>query len=419
MSDGWSDVLAIVVVMLMPEIPATQRSLNIEYAIRDVVVPATELEAQGHSIIKLNIGDPIAYPGLPTPAHMVEAFTRALNDGRNGYSPSYGLPELRNAIAQDEKRKGWPATSDDVYVCHGVTEALQILFQATLEEGDQVLAPGPHYPPYMAYPQMYGADTIEYQLDSAGGWALDFDDIESKMNERVRLFVLINPNNPTGAVVGKDDIDRLLNILKKWPDCILVADEIYDGLDFSNRQVSAASCSDSTPVVTMNGVSKVYYAPGWRIGYMALHDPESTLTSVRDGIERILRSRLCASTPAQLGFLAGLEQDRSWMQDYSHTVKQRRDVCLERIATIEGLEVEAPEGAFYMFVRLTDAHWKDNDKEFVLQLLHEEHVLLVHGSGFSRDKGKGHVRLVFLPDIPTLHEAFDRIDSFLKRHRKM
>ena len=403
----------------MPEIPATQRSLNIEYAIRDVVVPATELEAQGHSIIKLNIGDPIAYPGLPTPPHMVEAFTRALNDGRNGYSPSYGLPELRNAIAQDEMRKGWPATSDDVYVCHGVTEALQILFQATLEKGDQVLAPGPHYPPYMAYPQMYGADTIEYQLDSAGGWALDFDDIESKMNERVRLFVLINPNNPTGAVVGKDDIDRLLSILKKWPDCILVADEIYDGLDFSNRQVSAASCSDSTPVVTMNGVSKVYYAPGWRIGYMALHDPESTLTSVRDGIERILRSRLCASTPAQLGFLAGLEQDRSWMEDYSQTVKQRRDVCLERIATIEGLEVEAPEGAFYMFVRLTDAHWKDNDKEFVLQLLHEEHVLLVHGSGFSRDKGKGHVRLVFLPDIPTLHEAFDRIDSFLKRHRKM
>ena len=350
---------------------------------------------------------------------MVEAFTRALNDGRNGYSPSYGLPELRNAIAQDEMRKGWPATSDDVYVCHGVTEALQILFQATLEKGDQVLAPGPHYPPYMAYPQMYGADTIEYQLDSAGGWALDFDDIESKMNERVRLFVLINPNNPTGAVVGKDDIDRLLSILKKWPDCILVADEIYDGLDFSNQQVSAACRSDSTPVVTMNGVSKVYYAPGWRIGYMALHDPESTLTSVRDGIERILRSRLCASTPAQLGFLAGLEQDRSWMQDYSHTVKQRRDVCLERIATIEGLEVEAPEGAFYMFVRLTDAHWKDNDKEFVLQLLHEEHVLLVHGSGFSRDKGKGHVRLVFLPDIPTLHEAFDRIDSFLKRHRKM
>ena len=264
---------------------------------------------------------------------------------------------------------------------------------------------------------MYGAETIEYSLDAYDGWALDFDDIEEKMNANVRLFVLINPNNPTGAVIGKKEIERLLTILEAWPDCILVADEIYDGLDFSNRQVSAASCSKLTPVVTMNGVSKVYYAPGWRIGYMAIHDPKSTMASIRDGIERILRSRLCASTPAQLGFLAGLNQDRSWMNDYSNTVKERRDVCLDRIASIEGLEVEAPEGAFYMFVRLTDEKWKNNDKEFVLQLLHEEHVLLVHGSGFSKDKGKGHVRLVFLPDVQTLHTAFDRIDSFLLRHR--
>ena len=402
----------------MQEINATQRSLNIEYAIRDVVVPATELEAQGHSIIKLNIGDPIAYPGLPTPPHMVQAFTNALNDGRNGYSPSYGLPELRKAIAEDESRKGWPASENDVYVCHGVTEALQILFQATLEKGDQVLAPGPHYPPYMAYPQMYGAKTIEYRLNSRDAWKLDFEDIASKMNENVRLFVLINPNNPTGAVIGQEEIDELMSILEQWPNCILVADEIYDGLDFSNRQMSAASRSNRTPVVTMNGVSKVYYAPGWRIGYMALHDPQTTMSSVRDGIERILRSRLCASTPAQLGFLAGLEQDRTWMKSYSETVKERRDVCLDRIANIDGLEVETPEGAFYMFVRLTDDKWKDNDKEFVLQLLHEEHVLLVHGSGFSRDKGKGHVRLVFLPDVPTLHTAFDRIDSFLQRHRR-
>ena len=401
----------------MQHISATNRALNIEYAIRDVVVPATELEAQGHSIIKLNIGDPIAYPGLPTPLHMVEAFAKALNDGRNGYSPSYGLPELRTAIASDERTKGWPASADDVYVCHGVTEALQVLFQATLDEGSQVLAPGPHYPPYMAYPQMYGAETIEYRLNSDDGWSLDFDDIESKMNDDVRLFVLINPNNPTGAVVGQEEIDRLLQILKPWPNCILVADEIYDGLDFSNRQVSAASRSDSIPVVTMNGVSKVYYAPGWRIGYMAIHDPASVLTSVRDGVERILRSRLCASTPAQLGFLAGLLEDRSWMTEYSKFVQERRDVCLQRISEIEGLEVETPEGAFYMFVRLTDEQWKQNDKQFVLQLLHEEHVLLVHGSGFSQDKGRGHVRLVFLPDVPTLHTAFDRIDAFLRRHR--
>ena len=124
--------------------------------------------------------------------------------------PSYGLPELRAPIAQDESNKGWCADSNDVYVCHGVTEALQILFQATLEEGEQVLAPGPHYPPYMAYPQMYGADTVEYRLNSDDGWSLDFDDIASKMNDKVRLFVLINPNNPTGAVVGREEIEHLL-----------------------------------------------------------------------------------------------------------------------------------------------------------------------------------------------------------------
>ena len=319
----------------MPEIPSSKRASNIEYAIRDVVVPATELEAQGHSIIKLNIGDPIAYPGLPTPSHMDEAFSDALSQGRNGYSPSYGIPELRDAIALDESKKGWNATANDVYVCHGVTEALQIVFQATLEDGDKVLAPGPHYPPYMAYPQMYGAETVEYELLSDAGWSLNFDDIESKMDESVRLFVLINPNNPTGSVAGSDDINRLLSILAKWPNCILIADEIYDGLDFSGRQVSAASLSDSVPVLTMNGVSKVYYAPGWRIGYMAIHDPISSLAAVSDGIERILRSRLCASTPAQLGYLAGLQQDRTWMKQYSDTVKERRDVCLARISKIQ------------------------------------------------------------------------------------
>ncbi|HJN56128.1 MAG TPA: aminotransferase class I/II-fold pyridoxal phosphate-dependent enzyme, partial [Candidatus Poseidoniales archaeon] len=149
----------------MDLIPCSERAARVEYAIRDVVVPATALEAQGHSIIKLNIGDPLAYPGLPTPNHMIDAYAKALRDQHNGYSPSYGIPALRTAIAQDEcskPRGGWPCQPDDVYVCHGVTEALQILFAATLEKGDEVLAPGPHYPPYLAYPQMYGARTIEY-----------------------------------------------------------------------------------------------------------------------------------------------------------------------------------------------------------------------------------------------------------------
>ena len=404
--------------MVKKQIPVAQRASSIEYAIRDVVVPATKLESEGHEILKLNIGDPIAYPGLPTPKHMVDAYVKALQDGNNGYSPSYGLPQLRAAIAQDERRKGWPARQEDIYVCHGVTEALQIIFAATLEEDDVVLAPGPHYPPYMAYPQMYGAQTVEYKLKPNNGWKLDFDDIESKMNENVKLLVLINPNNPCGAVVGKDEIFRLLSIARKWPNCVIVADEIYDGLDFTGEQRSVASLSPDVPVFVLNGVSKVYYAPGWRIGYLGIHDPKGRMQLVRDGIERLLRSRLCASTPAQLGYLAGLDSDRSWMKSYSDKIVRQRDLCISRINSIEGLEVQSSGGAFYMFVKLTDAKWRDNDKEFVLQLLHEEHVLVVHGSGFSSDLGKGHFRIVYLPNLEILDEAFDRIERFLLRHRK-
>lgn len=393
------------------------RASGIEYAIRDVVVPATKLESQGHTILKLNIGDPIAYPGLPTPEHMVEAYVKALRDGHNGYSPSYGLPQLRHAIAHDERSKGWNATADDIYVCHGVTEALQILFASVLCEGDTVLAPGPHYPPYMAYPQMYGATTVEYRLKPDDGWKLDLADIEAKMDDSVRLLVLINPNNPCGSVANKEEIHRVLELARAYPNCIVVADEIYDGLDFTGEHASVASCSTEVPVVTLNGVSKVYYAPGWRIGYMAIHDPKGRMMLVRDGLERMLRSRLCASTPAQLGYLAGLEGDRGWMKGYSDRVVAQRNTCVERIHQIEGLEVQSSGGAFYMFVKLTDEKWANNDKQFVLDLLHEEHVLVVHGSGFSPDLGRGHFRIVYLPSVEVLNDAFDRIERFLIRHR--
>ena len=403
--------------MTRGQIPVAARASGIEYAIRDVVVPATKLEAEGHTILKLNIGDPIAYPGLPTPEHMVEAYVKALRDGHNGYSPSYGLPALRDAIAKDEQRKGWPATSDDIYVCHGVTEALQILFASVLCEGDTVLAPGPHYPPYMAYPQMYGATTVEYRLQPDNGWRLDLDDIKAKMDDSVRLLVLINPNNPCGSVASAREIHQVLEIARGYPNCIVVADEIYDGLDFTGEHASVASCSNEVPVVALNGVSKVYYAPGWRIGYMALHDPQQRLLLVRDGIERMLRSRLCASTPAQLGYLAGLEGDRSWMEGYAARVVEQRNICVERINGIDGLEVQSSGGAFYMFVKLTDEKWAQDDKQFVLDLLHEEHVLVVHGSGFSPELGRGHFRIVYLPSTEVLNDAFDRIERFLIRHR--
>ena len=402
------------------QIPVTNRASQIEYAIRDVVVPATALEAQGHEIIKLNIGDPLAYPGLPTPNHMITAYQKALEGQSNGYSPAYGISELRRSISNNESNKsngGWSCDPDDVYVCHGVTEALQIIFATFLNEGDEVLAPGPHYPPYMAYPQLFGGKTIEYRLDPTNGWKIDFDDLKSKMNDRVKLLVLINPNNPTGNVISKEEISAIIDLASEWDNCTIISDEIYDRLNFNGDHYSTASLSSTVPVITLNGVSKVYYAPGWRIGYMALHDPVSKLNDIKDGLERLLRSRLCASTPAQYGYIAGLEGNDDWMKSYSSDLKNRNEHCVELIENIEGLSVEKPQGAFYMFIKLTEDHWKDRDKEFVLNLLENKHVLTVHGSGFSSQYGKDHFRIVFLPSKDILSDAFNRIDEFLKDHR--
>ena len=401
------------------QIPVTNRASQIEYAIRDVVVPATALEAKGHNILKLNIGDPLAYPGLPTPTHMIDAYQKAIIDQKNGYSPAYGIESLRNAIAEDERSKingGWNCSPNDVYICHGVTEALQIIFAAYLSDGDEVLAPGPHYPPYMAYPQVYGGKTVEYRLDPDNGWSIDMEDLRSKMNDKVKLLVLINPNNPTGNVISEDELDSIIDLVSNYENCTIISDEIYDRLNFNGDHFSTASRSQDVPVITLNGVSKVYYAPGWRIGYMAFHDPKNNSIDVKDGIERLLRSRLCASTPAQYGYLAGLQGEDSWMNTYLAKIKKSNDYCIDRINNINGLSVQPPQGAFYMFVKLTDPYWYENDKKFVLELLHEEHILTVHGSGFSKKYGKGHFRIVFLPTQEILKDALDRIENFLSNN---
>ena len=401
------------------QIPVTTRASQIEYAIRDVVVPATALEAKGHNILKLNIGDPLAYPGLPTPTHMIDAYQKAIIDQKNGYSPAYGIESLRNAIAEDERSKingGWNCSPNDVYICHGVTEALQIIFAAYLSDGDEVLAPGPHYPPYMAYPQVYGGKTVEYRLDPDNGWSIDMEDLRSKMNDKVKLLVLINPNNPTGNVISENELDSIIDLASNYENCTIISDEIYDRLNFNGDHFSTASRSQDVPVITLNGVSKVYYAPGWRIGYMAFHDPKNNSIDVKDGIERLLRSRLCASTPAQYGYLAGLQGEDSWMNTYLAKIKKSNDYCIDRINNINGLSVQPPQGAFYMFVKLTDPYWYENDKKFVLELLHEEHVLTVHGSGFSKKYGRGHFRIVFLPTQEILKDALDRIENFLSNN---
>ena len=402
----------------MNKIPVSERANNIEYAIRDVVLPAKKIEEQGHSVLKLNIGDPLAYPGFPTPDHMVQAYSDALNRQYNGYTDSYGIQELREAISFDENNKengGWKCSSENVYICHGVTEALQIIFASFLSDGDKVLAPGPHYPPYMAYPQLFGGKTVEYKLDGDNDWQIDLQDLESKFDNNVKLLVLINPNNPTGSVLNKVELNKILRIVQKWPNCTIISDEIYDKIHFSNNHISLASLSNDVPIITLNGVSKAYYAPGWRIGYMAIHDPLNKLEYVKMGMEKILRSRLCPSTPAQYGYLSGLVESKNWMNTYNSTLLERRNLCLERIKNIEGLEVVTPGGSFYMFIKIINEKWQNNDRQFALELLKKYHVLVVHGSGFSANHGKGYFRIVFLPTVDIINRSFDKINLLLNK----
>tara|TARA_Y100001970_G_C14206589_1_gene844411 strand:- start:774 stop:1982 length:1209 start_codon:yes stop_codon:yes gene_type:complete len=401
----------------MDKFPVSKRASNIEYAIRDVVVPANKLEKNGYNILKLNIGDPLEYSNFKTPQHMITAFNKALMDQNNGYSSSYGIDDLRISIAKYESNNYISYKYDDVYICHGVTEALQIIFASFLENGDKILSPGPHYPPYMAYPQLFGAETIEYRLNSNNGWDVDLDDLESKMDDKVRIVVLINPNNPTGSILSKKTIINIIEIVSKWPNCIIVSDEIYNKIIYDKKKhYPTATLSKNVPVITLNGVSKNFFAPGWRIGYMIWHDPHKYLTNVRDGVERLLRSRLCASTPAQIAYLSGLNNSEEWRDNYLSKLYTNRNYCIERINNNKFLNLETPYGAFYMFVKINHKKYSKDDKSFALNLLNEQKVLIVHGSGFSKKYGSGHFRLVYLADILLLEESFDKIDLFLNNN---
>jgi len=401
----------------MTKIPVSKGVSGVEYAIRDLLLPASKLEKKGHNIIKLNIGDPLAYPNFPTPEHMIEAYIQALKKQKNGYCSSYGLEELRVAIAESEKNQingGWNCKTNDVYITSGVSEALLILFATFLLDNDKILSPGPFYPPYVSYPPIFNSSVIQYRLKEEDNWKIDFNDLKKHLDDKVKLLSIINPNNPTGSVLNKKEILKLLNIVEKFPNCTILSDEIYNKFNFENNHFSIASLSKKTPVITLNGISKGYFAPGWRIGYIAIHDPQKKLDNVRDGIEKLLRGRLSAPTPAQYGFLAGLNKNEdTWRSDYNNRLTKQRDYCVSRINDIDGMSVEAPKGAFYIFPKIEDPRFKD-DKKFVLNFLKEKKVLMVHGSGFSKNYGKEHIRIVYLPDINILEIAFDRLKLFMK-----
>ncbi len=388
------------------------RVSNIEQATRDVAVPAMKLEAEGEHVIWLNSGDPSKY-GFQPPEHAKKAFKEAIDSGLNGYGPSPGLPELREAIITREKKlKKVKLDTSDVLVTTGVSEALQFIVLTLDKHGSEILIPDPSYPPYIATTRLFGGNPKGYKLDENNNWEPDIDDMRKKISLKTRAIAIINPNNPTGAVYKKKTIKDIIDLAGEY-GLPIISDEIYDLLVYDGKHVSPATLTKDVPILMLNGASKNYFATGWRMGYIAKIDPENALDEVWDGINRLARLRLCTNTPAQFGFLAAILGSYAYLGRYKKMLNSRRKFTLKRLREIPGLDVVAPRGAFYLFPKYRGP-WR-SDKEFVLQLLKEEKVLFVHGSGFGKN-GKGHFRTVFLPPRSILEETFSRLERFIERH---
>ncbi len=386
----------------------SQRVAGVEYAIRDIALEARKLQKQGKEITYLNIGDPLQY-GFQPPENVKEALTRAVKEGQNYYAVSEGLSELREEIAKKEKRKGLAVTDDDVLVTNGVSEALEMITASIVEPGDEVLIPGPYYPPYASYVRLFGGIPIEFSVDLHNSTP-DLDDIRKKISSRTVAICLISPNNPTGAVFSEKSLKDLVDIANEH-DLYIICDEIYDQIVFDEKFVGIGKVSGDSPIVLLNGFSKVHLMSGWRIGYISFNQSKK-LEALRENVPKLARVRIATNLPVQYAALESLKGPQNYIPKFVSDLKKRRDYTIKRLNGMNGLSCSNPKGAFYAFPKIENNRY-GSDKEFVLGLLKSKGILTVHGSGFGTQYGSGHFRMVFLPDIPVLESALDKIEEFI------
>lgn len=404
-------------VLTVVQIKVTKRAKAVEYAIRDVVVNAGLLATMGRKIFYLNIGDPVAFD-FPTPPHIKQALIEAVQSGKNYYAPSEGLPELKQAIAEKEKRvNGVDIPAENVLITSGVSEGISMVISALIEKGDEILVPGPAYPPYISYAKAYYGTPITYETVGEENWQPNIDDLRSKISEKTRAIVIINPNNPTGVLYKKKVVKQILDVAGEH-DLLVLSDEIYDQIRYTGDYFSTANLAKDLPVVGLNGFSKVYLMTGWRLGYIYFHEQNGELQELKKTIEKEQRIRICANTPVQMAGIAALRGSQDHVRDLVERLRIRRDYAWKRLNAIEGISCAKPDGAFYVFPKIHDvgARWK-TDMEFAVELLKETGVLLVHGSGFDPIYGAGHVRVVFLPPIETMEQAFNEVERFIKKKK--
>ncbi|MFX0210938.1 MAG: aminotransferase class I/II-fold pyridoxal phosphate-dependent enzyme [Candidatus Hodarchaeota archaeon] len=382
--------------------------INIKYAIRDIVLLAKKVEEQGKKLYYFNIGDPDKFD-FDTPDFLKQALLEAVTkDKANYYSDSAGDSTLRNEIVKRQKRLwGTDLDPSKILVTSGVSEAISFI-SASLRAGTEVLVPSPSYPPYLSYFNYHNIVPVEYHTQELIGWEPDVEDIRRKISAKTQAIIIINPNNPTGAVYSQKVVKKIADIAGEH-NLLLISDEIYDLLTFESNFRSTASITD-IPVLELNGISKTLLSPGWRLGWAILRDENETYSEFWEALAKQSRIRLCASSPVQVAVSKIINKEMDFLPAVIQKLKERAAYFSNRINKMNGLSVVPPKGAFYAFPRID----KDiNDRRFVLDLLQETGVLFVFGSGFG-ELGKGHFRSVVLPDVAIMREALDHVESFLK-----
>jgi len=391
----------------------TKRVQTVEYAIRDVIERAKGLEKKGKEIIYLNIGDPVKFD-FDTPEHIKQALIDAVKKGFNWYSPSEGLPDLREAICEKEKKVNRIDISpENVIVSAGVSEGIQMIMAALVEKGEQILVPGPAYPPYVSYVTFFGGKPIPYRTSEENKWQPDLDDIRSKITGKTQAIVVINPNNPCGALYDEKTVKAIADLAGEH-DLPLISDEIYDQIVYEKKFVSTSYVAKDVPVIGLNGFSKAYLMTGWRLGYVYFHVEDEKLEELRECVTKEARIRLSANTPVQKAAVEALRGPQDHVSSMARKLQERRDYSYKRLKEINGISCVKPEGAFYFFPKVEEigSKWK-NDVDFVYSLLEKTGILFVHGSGFGATYGSGHFRGVFLPPIQTLEKALDQLEHFM------
>jgi alanine-synthesizing transaminase len=391
------------------EINAAKRLDNIRYAIRDLACVADELTRQGYKVVPLNIGDPLNFD-FQTPPHIIEAVYKAMRDGKNGYAPSPGIPVALEAIRGEAARKGI-TTVRDVFVTSGVSETVDACISALVNPGEDILTPRPDYPLYSAILCKLGIALNTYDLNEDDAWQPELADIKRKITPHTRGIVLINPNNPTGSLCTRQMLEQVADLARRH-NLIVFSDEIYDKLILDGTpHIAFAAVAPDVPCVTFGGMSKNYLVPGWRIGWGIVSGEAAAVKSYSEGVQRLLRARLCANHPEQYAIKAALEGPQDHLVEVQRKLRSRRDLTQKWCESTPRISCVLPRGAFYAFPRIDIP---ESDETFVKELIRQKHVMVVHGSGFGQKAGTQHFRIVFLPDEQTLAKAYTGIGDFLR-----